>query len=148
MKPMPIDFNLSLRQGPSSPGYMKFSKEFYSQHELNIGSLEKNAFSNLSEWIILNRKKYAIALRVGTKEPFLTKDGKLATLLVIFSQYLFSREDPITEEEYKEEEKTFQHMLEEIIIDEGYNEKRNVCGLIMNAPQYMIDELKEEFNIK
>jgi len=135
---MEIRFDLPVNEGsaPSSP------RQFFNRDRpIEVGSLEREAFSELGEWYFLDKTTFDIAIKMGIKYNFIRFTKESANLIILFGAYLSKVNGSLNEDMIKEGDKTLKDMLNAIIIDASYR-YGNVIGVVKNPPQYMLDELR------
>ncbi len=139
------EFELPASEGPKPKPPIKVSRmnAVEAENMIEIGNLEREAFFCLDEWAILPREGLDLAFRVGIKQPFLDREGKLSTLLLLFGIPLYNLNNPPSRERLVEEYDFLYHQFESTVIQsiEIYG---RITGRLLYPPQYMIDELNEQ----
>lgn len=140
---MAEEYILPPDEGPVPKPYIQLYKMNQKELNINVGSLEKRAFYELSDWRIIDRGEVDLAFRIGLKIPFLDNRGKISTLLALFGALLYNASNPPSEKRYSEEYTTLYNMLETIVI-QNIPQCGNLMGILLEPPQYMLKELKEK----
>jgi hypothetical protein len=142
-----LEFKTYLNEGPYP--IKKFRvKRITASKELpfDAGSLERESFSEIGEWRNIPGERCDIFFRTGVKYKFLNIHKNPSDLLIFFSVYVFPKGINPTEDLLQREDKMLREAIDSITLESASRRGFNLASIVMNPPQYMIDELQEQLD--
>ena len=139
-------FQLPVNEGPVPIEPAIFRRFQPDEFPIEIGSLEREAFSYLGDWYQAMRPDgYGVAYRVGVKEGITDQEGDLADLLILFGTPLAKRglevSDDIADVLCKQSGTAM-----EMMVMQASNSHANLLAILMQPPDYMFRELQEQLS--
>jgi hypothetical protein len=139
------EYELPPLEGPTSTGPTKV--KIYSPKEIpfKIGSLEKQAFSSIDDWmIVLDKQGYGFGYRIGTKEGLIYEENEPITLFLHFAS-LVATSASMPPEIVQRKQELIKDIMQGYTIERQQLSGQHIFSMFQNPPEWMLDELRAMF---
>jgi len=142
------EFEVPAFEGSEAVGKIRMRRFSPQEIPLEIGSLEREAFVNITDWYLTKDKEgYGVIYRIGTKD---VKDNEgIDTLLVLyFAKPVAEQGLPITKEISDKKYKDFADAMKKFTYQLIQKSKKNVMTVASQLPAWMQSELESILKTK
>jgi hypothetical protein len=140
------EFSVPLLEGQTSNGPTRVRIFPPNEIPIEIGSLEKEAFTHVSDWkVALDEEGYGMVYRWGTKN-IKDDEGEDAMLFLYFANPVATRGLTMTKEIANKKYEDLSQFMKTFTLQAHQKSGKNVITLNHSLPEWMKNELEEIIN--